>query len=221
MKQILSRSLLILLLAGLMSLTAGGCRQKMAEQPDSRPLSGPLREPPAGTVARDALELDTLFYQGMKELTPEDKYMANLVKPDGTKQVIPTLEQIGQFPYVEEIPMEMDEALLARGKVRYTVFCAVCHDDAGTGRGVVVEKGFTEATTFHSQRLSKAPPGYFFDVITHGLGPMPSYRHQVPVKDRWAIIAYVRELQKNPPQGAVNEASSEGSSPESGGTSVD
>lgn len=61
---------------------------------------------------------------------------------------------------------------------------------------MAARRGFREPPpSFHDDRLRDEPPGYFFDVITKGFGVMPSYAFQIPVKDRWAIIAYVRALQ--------------------------
>jgi hypothetical protein len=60
---------------------------------------------------------------------------------------------------------------------------------------MVVQRGFTAPPSYHIDRLRTAPVGHFFDVITNGLGSMPSYAVQVPVRDRWAIIAYIRALQ--------------------------
>lgn len=187
----------------LAALAAAGCRQEMAEQPYYRPLEPSLlfddgksaRHPPEGTVAQGALHLDPQFYEGTSRPVPDGLFMAALVEPGGEAPVTPSLAQIRRIPYVDDIPLELDESLLVQGMTRYTVFCAVCHGGSGTGQGPVVERGFTAPPTLHSGRLRQAPPGYFFDVITHGLGSMPDYREQVPPRDRWAIIAYIRALQ--------------------------
>jgi hypothetical protein len=60
---------------------------------------------------------------------------------------------------------------------------------------MVVMRGYSPPPTFHTDRLREAPVGHFFDVITRGFGAMPSYAAQVPARDRWAIIAYIRALQ--------------------------
>ena len=92
-------------------------------------------------------------------------------------------------------PFPVTDALLARGQARYDIFCSECHDRAGTGNGLVVQRGFSRPPSLHIDRLRAAPVGYIFDVITNGLGNMPSYSVQVSAPDRWAIIAYVRALQ--------------------------
>ena len=59
----------------------------------------------------------------------------------------------------------------------------------------LVQRGYRRPPSFHIDRLRQAPAGHFFDVITNGFGAMPDYRQQVPARDRWAIIAYIRALQ--------------------------
>jgi hypothetical protein len=75
------------------------------------------------------------------------------------------------------------------------IYCVVCHDPLGTGRGKIVERGYTQPPSYHIERLRKAPVGRFFDVMTNGYGSMPDYKQQIPPWDRWAIAAYVRALQ--------------------------
>jgi hypothetical protein len=71
----------------------------------------------------------------------------------------------------------------------------VCHDALGTGKGMIVERGYTAPPSFHIERLRQAPVGHFFQVATKGYGSMPSYAKQIAAPDRWAIIAYIRALQ--------------------------
>ena len=85
--------------------------------------------------------------------------------------------------------------MVARGKERYEIFCSACHGLTGNGDGMIVRRGFRRAASFNDDHLRQAPVGHFFDAITNGWGAMPSYAHQIPVEDRWAIIAYIRALQ--------------------------
>ena len=94
-----------------------------------------------------------------------------------------------------------------RGQERFDIFCAVCHDRLGAGKGMIVERGFTAPPSLHTDwsrgfkrkganlKLRDAPIGYYFEVITHGFGAMPDHAEQVAPDDRWAIIAYIRALQ--------------------------
>jgi len=86
-------------------------------------------------------------------------------------------------------------ALLTRGQERYGIYCAVCHDAAGYGQGVVPSRGFPHPPSFHIQRLRNAPTRHIVDVISNGYGAMYAFGDRVSPTDRWAIAAYVRALQ--------------------------
>jgi hypothetical protein len=92
-------------------------------------------------------------------------------------------------------PMQINDALLERGQERYRIFCSPCHGIQGDGNGMIVMRGMKRPPSYHQDRLRQAPNGYFYDVITNGFGQMYSYAAQVPPRDRWAIVAYVRALQ--------------------------
>ena len=92
-------------------------------------------------------------------------------------------------------PMPVHEALLERGEERYKIFCTPCHGLQGDGNGMVAMRGMKHPPSYHLDRLRQAPNGYFYDVITNGFGQMFNYSAQIPPRDRWAIIAYVRALQ--------------------------
>jgi mono/diheme cytochrome c family protein len=97
------------------------------------------------------------------------------------------------FVATAPVPVTMD--LLHRGQERYGIYCSPCHGLTGTGDGMVVRRGFRRPTSFHDARLRAQPDGYLFDVITMGFGAMPDYAAQVPLPDRWAVVAYIRALQ--------------------------
>ena len=129
-----------------------------------------MRQPVPGTIARGTLREDEEFYEGRTEAGS----------------------------YIEDIPVPTTRELLVRGQERYNIFCTPCHGSAGDGEGIITTAyAFTPAPTFHSERLRDVQDGYIFDVITRGVRTMPSYAHQVPVADRWAIVAYVRALQRS------------------------
>jgi cytochrome c553 len=87
------------------------------------------------------------------------------------------------------------KADLDRGRERYNVYCTPCHDYSGTGRGMIVQRGFPQPPSYHIQRLRDAPAGHFFEVMTNGFGAMYSYAARVEPADRWRIAAYIRVLQ--------------------------
>ena len=94
-----------------------------------------------------------------------------------------------------ELPLRVNKQLLDRGRERFDIYCAPCHGLQGDGNGMIAIRGFRHPPTFHQDRLRQAPVGYLYDVITNGFGVMPDYAAQVPPRDRWAIIAYIRALQ--------------------------
>jgi mono/diheme cytochrome c family protein len=151
-----------------------GCRQQMADQPYSRPLQGSdffqdgmaSRPVEPGTVARDTVAQDDFVNTGKIQGKPADA-----------------------------LPFPVTLELLQRGQERYNIYCSPCHDRVGSGQGMIVQRGFRRARSFHEQRLREAPAGHYFEVISRGFGPMPSYAAQVNPQDRWAIIAYIRALQ--------------------------
>jgi hypothetical protein len=92
-------------------------------------------------------------------------------------------------------PLPVNRELLERGEERYKIFCTPCHGLQGDGNGMIAMRGMKHPPSFHQDRLRQAPNGYFFDNITNGFGAMYGYSAQIPPRDRWAIIAYLRALQ--------------------------
>jgi len=92
-------------------------------------------------------------------------------------------------------PLPVTVQLLERGEQRFKIFCTPCHGLQGDGNGMIAMRGMKHPPTFHQDRLRQAPNGYFYDNITNGFGAMYGYSAQIPPRDRWAIIAYVRALQ--------------------------
>ena len=103
---------------------------------------------------------------------------------------------------VTSFPIPVTEATLKRGQERYTIYCAPCHGGMGDGKGVIITRGFAKPPDYYEdKRVLEAPIGHYYDVITNGYGAMYSYAARVPVKDRWAIAAYIRLLQRTRAQG--------------------
>jgi cytochrome c553 len=98
-------------------------------------------------------------------------------------------------PVPETLPMPLTRELLEQGKQQYEIYCTPCHGRVGQGKGMVVQRGFPQPPSFHSERLRQAPLRHFYNVITDGYGVMYSYRARVTPDGRWAIAAYIRALQ--------------------------
>jgi cytochrome c5 len=94
-----------------------------------------------------------------------------------------------------KFPLPVTQELLDRGENRYNIFCEPCHGLQGDGNGMVAVRGMKHPPSYHQDRLRQVPNGYIYDVITNGFGAMMGYSAQVPPRDRWAIVAYVRALQ--------------------------
>lgn len=124
-----------------------------------------------GTVARGTLREDVAFFEG----------------------------RTAGGGFVGRMPVPTTRELLERGQERYNIYCAVCHGEAGDGQGIISTGGYgyTPATSYHDDRLRQAPDGYLYDVISNGVRTMPPYGHQVQPADRWAIVAYIRALQRS------------------------
>lgn len=88
-------------------------------------------------------------------------------------------------------------ALLERGQERFRIYCTPCHSKLGDGNGMVVQRGFPPPPSYHIDRLRQAPVRHLYDVITNGYGAMYSFAERVQPADRWAIVAYIRALQRS------------------------
>ena len=125
------------------------------------------RPPVAGTVSWGGLKEDDAYYRGIV---------------DGH--------------YVGRNPLPLDKALLKRGRERFNIYCSPCHDRAGTGRGVVAMRAVWIATDLTEPRIQEFADGELFHIASNGKRSMPGYRFQIPERDRWAVVGYVRALQR-------------------------
>lgn len=175
-------SLVALALVCLGGFGVAGCnytlRQDMANQPRENPLS-PSHFYADGRSARPIVE-NTVMRGALEEdalVVPKDS---------------------------NAFPLPLTKELLQRGQERYGIFCQPCHGIQGDGQGMVAMRGMKHPPSFHQDRLRAEPNGYVYDVIANGFGAMYSYSAQIPPRDRWAIVAYLRALQlsRNAP---VNE----------------
>ena len=126
------------------------------------------RRPVGDTVARELYKADTPRATGVQE--------------DGN--------------YVARNPRPLDKDVLLRGQQRFNIYCAPCHDRTGSGRGVVPSKAVWVPSNLHDARIVNMVDGEIFHVASMGRRTMPGYRFQVSEDDRWAIVAYVRALQR-------------------------
>ena len=155
----------------------------MAKQPKFKTQSGnplfadgrAMRPDVPGTVARGELHEDAAFWTGR---TAEGWVMA--------------------------FPVQVTDRLVRRGQERYDIYCSPCHGLAGYGDGPVAKRAdalqegtWTPPSSYHTDLIRSRPVGQLFNTITNGIRNMPGYAAQVPAADRWAIVAYVRALQRS------------------------
>ena len=95
------------------------------------------------------------------------------------------------------IPLEVTPQLMARGQQRFNINCAVCHGGAAAGNGITKQYGLATVVSLQDERIRKMADGEIFNTITHGKNTMMSYGPNVTVNDRWAIITYLRALQRS------------------------
>jgi len=141
-----------------------------------------MRPPVAGTVARDRLEADDHYDRGVVD--------------NGWATTFPP-----------QVQVNLD--LIRRGQDRFNIYCALCHGYAGYGDGMVnqramqlVNRGVNGTTwvqpkNMHEQLIREQPLGQTFNTITNGVRNMSGYAAQIPTEDRWAIVAYVKALQRS------------------------
>ncbi len=170
------------------ALASSGCRgctssrppihlnPSMYSQPKYRPQAesrffydgATMQKPVPGTVARGELREDRAFYEGKDEAGKD----------------------------LAVSPVASSEAVLARGAERYRIYCQPCHDARGDGKGILFQRANVPTASLHDAKVRNAPDGHLFDVITNGQGLMPAYRWPIPPEDRWAIVARVRQMEK-------------------------
>jgi mono/diheme cytochrome c family protein len=176
-----------------------------------------------GTVARGQLMEDDFFYRGYKPGVLVPHTAAPATEPPGRADLAPgTQTATAPAPSAPQAAMEpawyegyptqikITEVFIRHGQERFNIYCAVCHGEAGYGDGMVQRRamalmatggaaGWTNPTNLHDPRVVAQPNGRIFNTITNGnpRGLMPPYGAQIPPEDRWAIIAYLRALQRS------------------------
>lgn len=98
---------------------------------------------------------------------------------------------------VARSPVAVTRELLAHGRERFNIYCAVCHGEDGYGHGIVVRRGFPPPPSYHDDRLRQAADGYLYEVITRGHGVMLPFADRLTIDERWAVVAYIRVLQRS------------------------
>ena len=98
--------------------------------------------------------------------------------------------------FVENNPLPVTVQMMERGKERFTIYCSPCHGQQGDGTGITKKIGaMAVVANLHDKRIVEMPDGEIFNTISNGKNLMGTYGPNVPVEDRWAIVAYLRAVQ--------------------------
>ena len=103
----------------------------------------------------------------------------------------------GDFAYGFPAALEINRTFVDRGKDRYEIYCAPCHGSMADGRGIVTQYGWGTPANLHSDVFRAQAEGEIFNTITHGKNTMFGYGDKLIPEDRWAVIAYIRALQRS------------------------
>jgi mono/diheme cytochrome c family protein len=108
----------------------------------------------------------------------------------------PYAQQDEELFSVQTMPMAIDRELLNQGQKLYQIFCTVCHGGTGAGNGITTQYAMNAPPSYHTDRLRQIADGEIYKVVTQGKGQMGPYGDRIKPPDRWAIVAYVRALQR-------------------------
>lgn len=186
-----------------LSLLLGGCVRGCTSSRSPIHLNPNMDDQPRAT----ALQASDFFYDGktMRQPIPGTVAREDAVEPGAFE----TGRENGDGAFATAVPAAAGEhfgqPLALRGAERYGIYCAPCHGGEGDGEGMLFTRAGVTSADLRIPRLREMPDGQLFEVISDGLGLMPPYRAQIPPADRWAIVAFIRQLQAQSPVVEPNE----------------
>jgi mono/diheme cytochrome c family protein len=193
-----------LLVGGLCLVSLSSCEKAMRNMYD-QPKYGPLEQSslwPDGQSARP-LEPGVIVHSAGALAASSSGRQGDVALLDwaGGATTRDAGRDFGVAPAAPTLPVRAPPPLtiesLRRGRERYDIYCAPCHSVSGDGDGMVVRRGFPAPASLHSPLLRAASDAHLFDVITRGSGVMYAFADRISPPDRWAIVAYVRALQRS------------------------
>jgi len=185
-----------------------------------------MRPQVPGTISRGQLDQQDPFYLGY------DPLKVKTTSTDGEKQIYvstgdsvsnvsaispavqppagtpaagtPATGATPALPFLEKLPIEVNEENIKLGKAKYEIYCSACHGYSGFGDGLVSKRAaslaqdtWTPPSSLHLDRIQKQPVGQIFHTISKGQGKMASYASSITPQERWSIVLYVRALQRS------------------------
>ncbi len=170
-------------------VSIAGCRGGLSRRPPVELFADMDRQPKLRPQAANRF-----FANGLSSRLP----VPGTIARGAPYQDLPvnTGREPGTTNFVTLLPVPITSGLLARGQERYAIHCAMCHGAAGDGKGLLAKYQMVGMANFHDQRLVVMSDGEIFNTITHGKNLMGAYGATIHPQDRWAIIAYLRALQR-------------------------
>ncbi|TWT88863.1 hypothetical protein Mal64_23510 [Pseudobythopirellula maris] len=164
----------------------------------------PEADAPAGDSGSEPAEADPAEAD---QDTDADQDAANAAPGAGLPPEPPEPDWTNEIPFAQikkHIGGKFDlNSFIDRGQQRFEIHCAACHGLAGSGDGLVSQRAMSlkqgtwlPPTDLHTQPVIEQPDGKIFHTIGNGIRKMPGYKEHITVEDRWAIVLYVRALQR-------------------------
>jgi len=192
--------LLGFVLLGLVIVSIAGLRGGISRRPPIELFPDMDRQPKLRPQAHNSLFADQLS----SRLPVEGTVPRSQPTVVANKEIYPFEDNAlnsgrvtGTTNFVETIPLPVTEQLLARGQQRYAINCTPCHGASGDGKGITSKYNMLAMANFHDARLVKMPDGEMFNTIAYGKNLMGGYAANISITDRWAIVAYVRALERS------------------------
>jgi mono/diheme cytochrome c family protein len=134
----------------------------------------------------------------------EQKPADPVAVPASQTAAAPAAGAVPNLPWIDRLPIAADEEHMKLGKTKYEIYCSTCHGYSGFGDGLVAQRAasllqdtWTPPSSLHLDRVQKQPVGQIFHTISKGQGKMASYASSLTPKERWAIVLYVKALQRS------------------------
>lgn len=184
------------------ALSFGGCRGGESAEPPVVPIRNMFLQPRYNPQAESKFFADGRTMRPLVEGTVAREMPGDLTVETGRTE--DNSQWLNYIPaqYFDAQPEPARKAFLEQGQKQYNIYCAPCHAANGDGDGMIAVRAkeigaasIAPPVKFSEDRIKAMPDGQLYATITNGVRNMPAYKHNIPLKDRWAIVAYVRAMQ--------------------------
>ena len=174
----------------LLAVFACACQGQRSDEPPVHLIRGPMF-----SQARFGAQAESSLFADKRTMRPVP---ANTVAQGSLKDDdFLSRGKAADGSFAKGFPFEVTMETMKRGEERYDIYCTPCHGPTGAGDGMVAKRGFAGVANLHDERIRGLAEGELFNAVTNGVRLMPGYALQIAEKDRWAIVAYLRALQRS------------------------